>query len=149
MSVPRTRTRTRTTVATALVLGAASIATVAAPAASAARAPGLLDCARTVQVRPKTFALACGDGNIGLVKARWQSFGHATARGTAMLAINGCDPNCADGSFTRTRVRVTATRVRTLRGKRTYTRLSLRRSNGRSAGQYGIDARGPYARDGR
>jgi hypothetical protein len=125
------------------------VATAAiAPAAQASKPTGLLNCAAKVDVRPKTFQLACGDGNIGLVKLSWTRFGGATASGTGVLAVNGCDPTCVDGSVTRTRVRIVATRTRTLGHKRTYTRLALTLRSGKSAGHYGIDAHGPYERNG-
>lgn len=133
--------RTCATISTTVLLGSAAVAV--APA-GAARTPGLLDCSRALQVRPATYVLACGDGNAGLARISWSRFGGATARGTGVLSVNGCDPNCAEGSYHRTRVRIVATRVRTIAGKPSYSRLSLTRTNGKTAGRYGVDARGPY-----
>jgi len=137
--------RSRTTLAAALLASASLAAVATAPAASAKMSTGLLDCAHKLQTRPSTYALACGDGNVGLLKISWSSFGGGTAKGSGKLAVNGCDPNCASGKTTKTTVRIVATVPKRFRGKRTYTKLVLTRPDGKSAGVYRVDANGPYA----
>ncbi len=122
----------------------AALGVAAAPAAQAAQPAGLLACDGALDVRPKLVVLACGDANTELLNLRWTSFGGFTARATGTLAVNECDPNCADGTARRTRVRVIASRARTIAGERTYTRLALTNAKGKPAGRYGIDRHGPY-----
>jgi hypothetical protein len=136
--------RARATVAAVVVSTSLVPALALAPAAEAARAPGLLGCSRTIEVRPKTFSLKCGYSLIGLLHTRWSRFGGRTARGTATLWYTGCNPECVEGAQREVRVRVTASRVRRVLGKRSYTRISLTRTNGKPAGRYGIDAGGPH-----
>ncbi|HEY4277165.1 MAG TPA: hypothetical protein VGM91_03035 [Conexibacter sp.] len=126
---------------------ASAAAVPAAASAAATRPAGLLNCARNLQVKPKVFTLACGDGNVGLSSLRWTSFGGASARATGIFAVNQCDPNCASGTVLRRRVTVVATRPGMFGGKRTYSRLALTGKTGRSLGRYGIDSDGPYTRE--
>jgi hypothetical protein len=120
---------------------------VVAPMSAVAARPrpaGLLNCAQVLKARPRTFTLACGDGNVGLTSLRWSRFGGAGARATGLFVANECLPNCAQGRFFRRKVTVLATRPGLFGGKRTYSRLSLTGKHGTSLGRYGIDADGPY-----
>lgn len=104
---------------------------------------GLIECAGKLATRPKTYLLACGDGSVGLIHVKWKAFGGQTARGTGTLVVNRCEPNCAAGKVIRTSVSVVASAPRTIASHRSYSKLSLTRKGGKSAGRYGIDKYGP------
>ncbi|ADB50592.1 hypothetical protein [Conexibacter woesei] len=96
-------------VATVAVLGA-----VTAPSAVAARPshPVLPTCAGRAAVKPSRFVIACADGNFALTGLRWSRWNatEGVAKGTSV--VNTCDPNCAGGRFTRSRVTVRVWRLR-------------------------------------
>ncbi|WP_327365737.1 hypothetical protein [Streptomyces sp. NBC_01217] len=58
-----------------------------------------VDCFSEPQVRPGDFLLACGDGNNRLIALRWSDWGHTTAVGRGLDAVNDCQPFCAEGTF--------------------------------------------------
>ncbi|MEU2837985.1 hypothetical protein ABZ776_12955 [Streptomyces sp. NPDC007076] len=58
-----------------------------------------VDCFSQARVRPGDFLLACGDGNNRLVDIHWSHWGPASAMGTALDAVNDCQPYCAAGTF--------------------------------------------------
>jgi len=86
---------------TGLTLGltGSAHATPARPAVSAARTV-VFDCpGQQALVRPKTFVLACADGNAYYDRLSWTSWtpGLASAKGTFVL--NDCTPTCVAGHF--------------------------------------------------
>jgi hypothetical protein len=129
-----------------VLIGVGSLA--AASSVGAATKVGLMDCSHKIAQRPATYPLSCGDGNIGLLKVKWTSFGGSSAKGTGSLAVNGCDPNCAAGKTTRTSVTIVATKPKTINGKRTYSRIALTGASGKPAGRYGVNKYGPYTLEG-
>lgn len=85
--------------ATGLTLAGSAHAAPARPAVAPVRAV-VFDCpGQKAMVRPKTFVLACADGNAYFTKLSWTSWtpGLASARGTFVL--NDCIPFCAAGHF--------------------------------------------------
>lgn len=80
-------------------------------AAAAGRRIVLVDCAGHGLVRPRTFVLACADGNDYLARLRWARWG-ATSRGRGNDWVNSCVPDCVQGKFHRYPVRVRAWRAR-------------------------------------
>ncbi|MFE6666593.1 hypothetical protein ACFVFH_23915 [Streptomyces sp. NPDC057697] len=101
---------------TAFMLGAAAAFAAVSPlsASAAGSAPAsvtasaqsspsahavAVDCSSQPQVRPGDFLLACGDGNNRLVDIHWSHWGPASAVGTALDAVNDCQPYCAAGTF--------------------------------------------------
>jgi hypothetical protein len=78
--------------------GAGTLPTATTPAAEEKR-PVVVTCDKARVTEPKTYMLACGDGNevlAGLSWSRW-SPGRAIARG--MDWINNCEPDCARGTY--------------------------------------------------
>ena len=63
-------------------------------------------------VRPKSFVLACADGNSAFDKLNWSTWapGLASAKGT--LVQNDCTPYCAAGHFHSYPVRLRFDRVK-------------------------------------
>lgn len=108
-SLPRALRPAALAVAAVALLGA-----VTAPNAVAARPshPVLPTCAGRGAVKPSRFVIACADGNFALTGLRWSRWNatEGVAKGTSV--VNTCDPNCADGRFTRSRVNVRAWRLR-------------------------------------
>ena len=72
--------------------------TATAGAASASRTV-VLDCLNHAQVRPKSFVLACADGNDYLNGLAWTSWGPQLASATGTEHVNDCIPYCAAGHF--------------------------------------------------
>jgi hypothetical protein len=103
----------------------------AAPAHPAASPPAtvVFDCpGQHALVRPKTFVLACADGNSLVDRLAWTSWtpGLASARGT--LVQNDCMPYCAAGHFHRYPALVVlwgSKAVKNHPGERRYTELTL------------------------
>ncbi|MDX6581294.1 MAG: hypothetical protein QOI10_478 [Solirubrobacterales bacterium] len=99
------------------LLGIAAAALLAfAPAVTAGINPiGLVyaphDCT-TPKIEPHRITLACGDSGALLRKAQWSDWGGEKAKGEAFLAINDCDPNCADGHFITYGVKVKLDKIK-------------------------------------
>jgi len=83
-------------------------------------------CTTHKAVAPKTWTLACGDGNFWLSGVSWQGWGSAKATGTGMAHANDCTPNCAAGHFHTKQVVVTLTGTKTCAGRRQYAKLVIR-----------------------
>jgi len=71
----------------------------ASPAATPAGDVVMLNCQASLVVTPSSYDLACADGGISLQGLTWSSWGAATAYGSGELSVNGCTPDCADGTF--------------------------------------------------
>ena len=87
---------------TGLALSGSAQAAPAHPAAAPAARMVVFDCpGQHAMVRPKSFVLACADGNAAFVKLAWSTWapGLASAQGT--LVLNDCTPYCAAGHFHR------------------------------------------------
>jgi hypothetical protein len=77
-------------------------------------------------VRPKSFVLACADGNSAFEKLAWATWapGLASAQGT--LVQNDCTPYCAAGHFHRYPALVILWGSKAVRpGEHAYTKLTL------------------------
>jgi hypothetical protein len=66
----------------------------------------VIDCTGSPVVRPKTFLLACADGNDRLAKMDWADWDSGYAMGTGVQVLNDCSPSCARGTFRDYPVRV-------------------------------------------
>ncbi|MGA2470034.1 MAG: hypothetical protein ABSG64_05015 [Solirubrobacteraceae bacterium] len=86
----------RRVIAVTTALAFALLASAAQASSGSDRVVG--DCTRS-QVKPPYIVIACGDGNIDVVKIKWKTFGGATAAGSGRYGINDCTPNCAAGQF--------------------------------------------------
>ena len=49
--------------------------------------------------KPTTIYFTCADGNEGIEKISWSTWGVKGARGTGTYFRNQCDPDCASGKF--------------------------------------------------
>lgn len=130
-----------------LCAAAAFAAAIPAPASASASAPTptdsrpsartvAVDCFSNAQVRPGDFLLACGDGNNRLIDIHWSSWGPNSATGTALDAVNDCQPYCAAGKFHSYPVIIRLDRPETWRSHpelRQFTRLHLVYTEGRPA----------------
>lgn len=91
-----------------------SPARLAAPRKHVARAPKrtagprlvVVDCAGASVVEPRTFQLACADGNDNLSKLNWSAWSAGFATATGIQTMNDCTPTCANGKFRGYPVRV-------------------------------------------
>jgi hypothetical protein len=60
-----------------------------------------INCQGQPQVRPRSFTLACADGNDYLSGLRWTSWAPGLASATGLQTVNDCVPYCAAGHFHR------------------------------------------------
>lgn len=98
------------TLTSALVLGAGVLgvggtapamgSTVPARSVSVSMPRVLADCL-TPSRRPQAITITCADANTLLRRASWKRWGLLSARGTGVLVVNDCKPNCAAGHFHR------------------------------------------------
>ncbi|GGV75246.1 hypothetical protein GCM10015535_05490 [Streptomyces gelaticus] len=122
----------------AAIPGPAS-ASVSSPAATESRPPArtvAVDCFSNPQVRPGDFLLACGDGNNRLIDIHWSHWGANSATGTALDAVNDCQPYCAAGTFHSYPVIVKLDHPETWQShpeQQRFTRLHLVYTDGRPA----------------
>ena len=63
-------------------------------------------CEIPKQQKPELIYFACGDGNTGVGKIKWDTWEARGASGTGEYFANDCDPDCADGKFNFTNVKV-------------------------------------------
>lgn len=68
-------------------------------------------CVSGTAVAPKTYVLACGDGNTWLQQLRWKHWGSRTATATGRGFVNTCTPSCAAGRPATYPVLVTVSRL--------------------------------------
>jgi hypothetical protein len=80
-------------------------------------------CTAKTAVAPKTWTLACADGNYWLTGLRWKDWGSEKATATGVAHANDCTPNCAAGHFHTHAAVVTLTRLHSCSGKREYANL--------------------------
>jgi hypothetical protein len=76
------------------------------------------------QQKPELIYFACGDGNTGVGKIKWDTWEASGASGTGEYFANGCDPDCADGKFKFTKVNVAIDRPIGVKGKVHLTHLT-------------------------
>lgn len=86
---------------TGLTLSGTAQAAPGHPAAPASRIV-VFDCpGQHAMVRPKSFVLACADGNSAFDKLTWSTWGPGLASAQGTLVQNDCTPYCAAGHFHR------------------------------------------------
>lgn len=89
----------------------------------------VLDCpGESGRVEPKTFVLACADGNAYLDKMTWTSWTPALASAAGSLVENDCTPTCVAGHFHRYPVLAVLWRVIRVRNasfEHCYSRMTL------------------------
>lgn len=65
--------------------------------------PGVIECVGSPELRPGSLALTCADANDRLIDITWDEWTATSASGTATRETNDCDPDCARGTFGKTR----------------------------------------------
>jgi hypothetical protein len=63
------------------------------------------DCEIPMQ-KPEVITLTCADGGIYVDKIEWSLWDSKGAQGTGIYHVNDCDPDCADGTFHSSKVKV-------------------------------------------
>ncbi len=99
----RFTTATIAALAAAAALGAWAGTAVAAPRHAAGTAPiprpVVFTCAGHAEMRPGTYILTCADDNNFFTRLSWTSWTSTLASATGSQWVNGCIPNCAEGTF--------------------------------------------------
>jgi len=90
-------------------------------------------CSAKPASAPKTWVLACADGNFWLSGLKWSDWGTAEAKASGTAHVNDCTPNCAAGHFHTARVTVTLSALRTCDGRRQYAKLEVEYAPGTPA----------------
>ena len=81
-------------------------------------------CEIPKQQKPELIYFACGDGNTGVGKIKWDIWEATGASGTGEYFANDCDPDCADGKFNFTNVKVSIDKPIGVDGKVHLTHLT-------------------------
>lgn len=117
------------TVLAAALLPLLPLVTAPTDAATRPRTTVIADCVHH-SVRPRRVIIACGDGALSVVVRHYRYWRADEARGRGAVWANDCDPNCASGTFHRTRVSVRFFRPVTRDGHVEFTRLAVRWRHG-------------------
>src|SRR4051794_30054073 len=83
---------------------------IAIPAAAAGGKTYLGGCSPSDHARfkPRHIIAACGDAGVEVRRAKWGSWHSKRARGRGRARVNDCNPNCAQGTSHRYKVRLRA-----------------------------------------
>jgi hypothetical protein len=68
-------------------------------------------------VKPKSVTQFCADGGAGVTDIKWSAWGASSAKGVGTYYINGCDPDCADGKISYSKVNVSLSGLAKTHGK--------------------------------
>ena len=66
-----------------------------------------------------SFFITCADGNEGIYKIKWSKWSQNGGEGIGVYGINNCRPDCAEGKYTFTRVKILLSKPKIL-NKRIY-----------------------------
>jgi len=75
------------------------------------------DCGAASVVKPKSITEFCADAGAGVINIKWSTWGTSSAKGTGTFYINGCDPDCASGKISQTKVNVLLSGLTKTHGK--------------------------------
>lgn len=75
--------------------------------------------------KPRSYVLTCADAGIQIHAAHYSSWTRTIARGHGRYVYNTCTPSCAAGTFKHHPVSFLLTRVRTVKGTRLFTRITV------------------------
>ena len=75
------------------------------------------ECGLAGVVKPKSVTQFCGDGGAGVTNIKWSTWGSSSAKGTGTYYINGCDPDCADGKISYSKVNLSLSGLAKTHGK--------------------------------
>ena len=87
------------------------------------------DCEYPEQ-RPEAITFTCADGGMYIDQIDWSRWSSTGAWGTGIYNVNNCDPNCAEGTFLRERVKIQLSRLVQYKGKYFLRTLVIRTFNG-------------------
>ena len=76
------------------------------------------------QQKPELIYFACADGNTGIGKIEWSTWEASGATGVGEYFANDCDPDCANGTFGFTNVRLAINEPIGVKGKVHLTNLT-------------------------
>jgi hypothetical protein len=112
---------------TGLTQSGSAQAAPAHPAAAPAARMVVFDCpGQRAMVRPKSFVLACADGNSAFGQLTWNAWGPGLASAQGTLVQNDCTPYCAAGHFHRYPALVVLWGSKAVgSGEHAYTKLTL------------------------
>jgi len=100
-------------------------AATAAPRTAAATAMVMVDCLNKKVTEPRTFTLACADGNALVDKLTWTSWTPAIASAAGVFTENDCTPYCAAGHFHSYPILAVAWGSKAFHGSQRYTELTI------------------------
>ena len=81
-------------------------------------------CEIPKQQKPELIYFACADGNTGIGKIEWSTWEASGATGVGEYFANDCDPDCANGTFGFTNVRLAINEPIGVKGKVHLTNLT-------------------------
>jgi hypothetical protein len=67
--------------------------------------------------KPKAITLTCADGGMYVDQIDWSRWDSQGAQGVGIYNVNKCDPSCAEGTYSRTRVKVHLSRLTEYKGE--------------------------------
>ena len=86
------------------------------------------DCEYPEQ-RPQAITLTCADGGMYVDQIDWSRWNSSGAWGTGVYNVNDCEPNCAEGTFLHSKVKVRLSRLVEYRQKYFFRELAIRSLN--------------------
>ena len=107
--------------------------------AAAPRNVVVYNCATDAVSAPKTFTLACGDGNSQLTGLRWTGWGAARDTATGRLRLNMCTPTCVSGKWVSIPATVTVGRRANQEANQAYRRMTIRLKGAVPKGQARVE----------
>lgn len=81
-------------------------------------------CEIPKQQKPELIYFACADGNTGIGKIEWKTWKASGATGVGQYFANDCDPDCAEGNFEFTNVKLEIDKPIGVKGKVHLTHLT-------------------------
>ena len=112
------------------------------PPTSTTNLPWTFDCELKSPPQPEAFLITCADGNEELWKIKWSSWTSTSAEGTGFYVHNDCDPDCADGHFTTTPMKVRLSKPVFLKDRFYLTHLEWFETGGTSSSSSGVSSGG-------
>lgn len=85
----------------------------------------ILNCSNSPEKLPKNIIVACGDGNLQLQNASWDTWENYAATGTAEMVYSDCIPACYNGTIHRIPVHLTLHDVRRINGHDVFTYMTI------------------------
>jgi hypothetical protein len=87
------------------------------------------DCEYPEQ-KPEAITLTCADGGMYIDQIEWSRWDSKGAQGIGIYNVNNCDPSCAEGTYSRTRVKVHLSRLTKYQGEYLLRTLVIRTFTG-------------------